>query len=127
MLLILGLFKLIIYIAETPKRVELRKQQEKYTQAEKAYQKCLDKVANLTTWESQTYYFLDAPITITEGVNKYFDEWKAAGRPYYDMKKGYWEIGFMKWMMENYSSFCEEFNPDLIKYFLDMKIQAINP
>ena len=100
-------------------------QQKYYALREEAYQKCLDKVANLTVWESETYYFLGKPIKTVKSVNKYFDEWINAGRPNYNQQKGYWEIAFMVWMMQNYSSFCDEFNTNLIKDFLVTKSKEV--
>ncbi len=129
-LLIWGLFSLAIYIIKTPERIELKKQQEQYAMAEKAYQACLDKVTALTTWEikpvDKSYgIFSDLFDAKTVPENKYFDEWKKNGSPYYDKQRGYWEIAFMKWMIEAYPEFCKEYSTESINYFLLEKERKI--
>lgn len=110
-------------------RVKAEKQKI-YALGEETYQKCLDKVANLDTWimEKSSYIPLRAqePFYIPKKVNKYFDEWIDAGRPNYNQRKGYWEVAFMIWMIENHSSFCDEFDINLIKYFLDTKSKEVS-
>ncbi len=138
-LLIWGLFNLAIYIIKTPERIELKKQQEQYAIelkkqqeqyaiAEKAYQNCLDKVALLDAWVELEE--LDPPKdfpfphlwNLRKGTkiekNKYWDEYTKAGRPYEDRSVGWYQISFMKWMMETHPEFCEEYNTELINYFL---------
>ena len=128
-IIVIGIIDTIEEIQAERIRIEQEKikaeQQKYYALREEAYQKCLDKVANLTVWEPETYYFLREPIKTVKGVNKYFDEWIDAGRPNYNQQKGYWEIAFMIWMMQNYSSFCDEFNANLIKDFLAIKSKEV--
>lgn len=105
------------------KRIKMEKQQ-KYVLSEKAYQGCLDKIAKLNIWEAYSPHALNKSMDFLDDVqfnkktNKYFDEWIEAGRPNYNMNTGYWEKGFMIWMMENHSYFCDEFNIPLIEEFL---------
>ncbi len=100
-------------------------QEEEFHKAEVSYQKCLDKIAVLTIWKTEPVNKSDGYIhlydTIITGQNKYFDEWRDAGSPNYNQDKGHWEWAFMEWMMEKYPEFCEEYNTDLINYFLDEK------
>jgi len=97
----------------------IRSQKLKFHNAETSYQNCLDKVASLTTLREPPEPKKGEPIRLWQKrENKYFDEWKSVGSPYYDMSLDYWEVGFMKWMMENYSEFCSEYNIELIDYFL---------
>ena len=128
-IIVIGIIDTIEEIQAERIRIEQEKikaeQQKYYALREEAYQKCLDKVANLTVWEPETYYFLREPIKTVKEVNKYFDEWIDAGRPNYNQQKGYWEIAFMIWMMQNYSSFCDEFNANLIKDFLAIKSKEV--
>ena len=105
-------------------RQRIRAEQEKiYAPTEQAYQKCLDKVAALTIWETRPVDKSDGKLhlysTYTVQKNIYFDEWKNNNSPYYEPKNGYWEKAFMKWLIEKHSPICEEFNIESIKYFLD--------
>lgn len=78
-------------------------------EAASAYQNCLDKVAS-------------TPRPVGQHA-EYFSKWIDAGRPYYAMGAGYWELGFMRWMMENHSDFCTEYNPNLIKHHVEQREQ----
>lgn len=128
------LFSIFVIIAgiidtiekDKAERIIMEKQQ-KDSLSEKAYQGCLDKVAKLNNWEayrpdvsSGSSDFL-SKFQLNKKNNEYFDEWIEAGRPNYDMGKGYWERAFMIWMIENHSDFCDEFSISLIEEFLQNK------
>lgn len=116
-----------IWYLDIQEKELIRSQEEEFHNAEISYQNCLDKVASLTTLREPPEPKKGEPIRLWQKrENKYFDEWQSIGSPYYNMSLGYWEVGFMEWMMENYSLFCKEFDPDLIKYFLDIKSREIN-
>jgi hypothetical protein len=104
------------------KEEKIRKaEEEKFHNAEIAYQKCLDKVSALTTYKIEYEQFFGETYKNTKEINKYFDEWIEAGRPNYNPDRGHWEWAFMEWMMERYSEFCKEYDIDLINYFLKKK------
>lgn len=117
-----------IWYLNMQKKEFIKAQEEKYHNAEIAYQKCLDKVASLTRdipveerakKEGRMFEGLfDEP---TKKINIYFDEWIDSGRPNYDPDVGHWEWAFMEWMMKKYPEFCKEYNIDLINYFLENK------
>ena len=56
----------------------------------------------------------------------YFEQWSDANRPGYSDKVGFWEVYFMKWMMDNHPEFCDEYNPGLIRDFVNKKMKIIN-
>jgi hypothetical protein len=104
------------------KEEKIRKaEEEKFHNAEIAYQKCLDKVSTLTTYKIEYEQFFSETYKNTKEINKYFDEWIEAGRPNYNPDRGHWEWAFMEWMMERYPEFCKEYDIDLINYFLKKK------
>lgn len=86
--------------------------------SEYVYQNCLDKVAALTTWKTEPYLFLGEYISTKKASNRYFDEWIANDRPYDNPGSRYWEVSFMKWMMENHADFCGQ-DASKIKLFLN--------
>lgn len=120
-------------------------QQEKYALGEKAYQKCLDKIAihdqeieneldkYRTANKGSAYSALDFlvhPDQASYSAKKYFQgwnqiqsrsyfyQWSKANRPGFSDQKGFWEIYFMDWMMKKYPEFCSEYNSELIDFFL---------
>jgi len=101
----------------------VKAEQEKFHNTEIAYQKCLDKVASITTYpETHRGGYIPVPVSKRDKIkNKYFDEWIEDGRPNYNQVRGHWEWGFMEWMMEKYPEFCSEYNTYLINYFLEKK------
>lgn len=117
-IIIVGIIDTFEQIKDERISVELRK---KYALSEAAYQKCLDKVAALTTYESVYDRFLGETIKWTKEINKYFGEWVEDGRPNYNPNRGRWEWAFMKWMIEKYPEFCGEYDINLINYFLTIK------
>lgn len=120
---------------ENTKEKQITKiEKEKFHNSEVAYQRCLDKVADLTIYEdyddkiletskSKFGRFTDEEILKRnrKSINKYFDEWTSVGRPNYNELKGHWEWAFMEWMIKKYPEFCREYDIDLINYFLDKK------
>ena len=125
-LILSGIIGLIWYL-DIQEKEFIRSQEGKFYSAEISYQNCLDKVASLTTLIEPPEPKKGEPIRLWQREeNKYFDEWQSAGSPYYDKILGYWEVGFMKWMMENYPEFCSEYNTELIDYFLLRKEAMIS-
>ena len=121
--LILSIFFGRTWYLNIQEKKTINAQNEKFHNAEVAYQKCLDKISNSTKWEKEKTI---SPISgglwkRTIGVNKYFDEWIKDNRPNYNQNIGHWEWAFMEWMIEKYPKFCEEYDVALINYFLDEK------
>ncbi len=79
----------------------------KLAQGQLDYQDCLDKVS--------------------EESPEFKTEWTSNGRPYYEQAKGYWEIGFMKWLVEEYPDFCADRNLESISFFTEERLAEIMP
>ena len=98
----------------------------RYHAGEVAYHKCLDHIASLSTWSKQMVKspLSDREYEETTEHNEYFEKWIDNGRPFYDMKIGYWEVAFMKWMIENKPNFCE--STDQIRFFITERKKVID-
>lgn len=120
----------LIWYENIKEKQVIKTTKEKFHNSEFAYQRCLDKVADLTiTYKNEIQgegrskfgRLTEELIRGEININKYFDEWTSVARPNYNESKGHWEWAFMEWMIKKYPEFCKEYDIGLINYFLDKK------
>jgi len=89
---------------------EMTEEEKMLKKSEEAYQKCFDKTEKLNK-------SIDGRIT-----NEYVIE---CGKDGIDNWGNNWEFRFVKWLVNKHSDFCNEFDNDKIKYFLDKKSEEL--
>ena len=106
-----------------------KSEEEKFQRAEIAYQKCLDRIKSygplldLSAFKKGDILSGEKDNNISD--NKYYDEWLKAGKPNYNSKIENNYLAFAKWTIEIYPDFCNEYDVELINYFVEEKTRMV--